>query len=135
MSKLELHADLYRELTKYLKSLHDAMEKGGEFALEQAPLYCQEVVRWQIIKGFLVAVPTGILLVFAMYFATKAWNRTKDAFNRDDEEEAATNALILVITVSGICILPFIFCTHFLSAMQAIVAPRVVIIEHLSKLL
>lgn len=113
------------------KNINEAIDwlqqTGGQiqdFAVEQAPLYCREVVAWELWSGLvLVALGLGLLLV-AVWLMKKGI-----AIYRGGgcgEEIGPMILSIFAFIVGG-----FLLANGAGSSIKASVAPRLVIVEHL----
>ncbi len=116
------------------KNINEAIDwlqsTGGsiqDFASEQAPLYCQEVVRWELWSSA-VGSAVGILMIVVGVVSGLLFVK----FMREDEGEPNGRTLV----TCGIMFLSLIFglIASKDSAprlIKALTAPRIVIVEHL----
>jgi hypothetical protein len=117
------------------KNINEAIDwlqsTGGsiqDFASEQAPLYCQEVVQWELWSSA-VGAAAGLLLLIGIPFSAYL-NRRKivHAIERDEFHT------VLAWTVAGAVALgaglPLSF-DNVPNLIKALTAPRIVIVEHL----
>lgn len=106
----------------------DWLQKTGgsvqDFAAEQVPLYCREVVAWEFWSG--VALMGGALL--ALLIGTAIFRKAWKAYG-DDEEFVAGASILFGIFLLVPCLITITYGAS--SSIKAAVAPRVVIVEHL----
>ena len=109
----------------------DWLQKTGgqiqDFATEQAPLYCREVVAWELWGNVVSAIGcvVGLGLISYLFKKTKAWI---------NEEAEDCNPAAIFLAIGMLLLSVFLTCgfvTSVGSAIKAAVAPRMVIIEHL----
>ena len=98
-----------------------------DFALEQAPLYCQELITWEVVGGTAFAV-FGLLLITAGALSAR-WGLKQPLCRYECMKEAA----VVAVAAGGIAIAAGIPITtsNALDVTKAKTAPRVVIMEHL----
>lgn len=107
-------------------------QRGSEveaFALEQAPLYCQEVVAYQF-WSHSIPLTIGVLVLFLAIYCTQF------VYKNAKHDEQGDKCLILAVVglfsfITGITM----FGCNIHQFTQSIVAPRMVVMEHISKLL
>lgn len=97
-----------------------------DFAVEQAPLYCQEVLTIHLIGGLLMAIIPIPILIFSVWgtvkFCRKSYEKPYDFYE--------VNAFICGLT-AAVCVVVSPIGAYKASKTQF--APRVVIMEHLKK--
>lgn len=98
-----------------------------DFAIEQAPLYCREVIAWQFwssaISGGAGITVTLIAVVAFIKFAR--WMK------EDDGEPNARTIPAVCIAILGMIVGPILAMENIPQAIKAAVSPRLVIVEHL----
>jgi len=113
----------------------DWLQKTGgqiqDFATEQAPLYCREVVAWELWGNITSAIGSliGLAIVFYVAKKTKSWIM-------EEVEDCHPGAFFGAL---GIIVAGVVACgkrraeiaVSVSGAVKAAVAPRMVIIEHL----
>jgi len=104
--------------------LLDFVTATKDFVLEQAPLYARELVTWQMWDG--IVCGTIFLLIF---FVSILGFCTGIKIIKNDKHDEGFACIMVGITVALISI--FISTKEYRSAIKAVLAPRVVIIEHL----
>ena len=113
------------------KNINEAIDwlqqTGGsiqDFAVEQAPLYCREVVAWELWYGIAGIVLGLAVLLGGVWLVRKAMSMYRDDGDGTEAVPGMTGALAIiggVVIVAG----------SAPSAIKAAVAPRLVIVEHL----
>lgn len=105
------------------KNINEAIDwlqqVGGsvqDFAVEQAPLYCREVIQWQIMSNTVGAAICALVLIAMVWVIKK--------FHEELEE------LVLLPFFLGVGTLILgVMCA--VDAVKPVIAPRLVITEHL----
>ena len=106
----------------------NAAQNGEAFVIEQAPLYAQEVVAWTFWSNFTIVATALLALAVLLVVGIVGFRKLKS-----DEFETGFPLTLLGF---GFSIIPFLIAsTAVLDAIQALVAPRVVILEHIQGLL
>jgi len=118
----------------------DWLQKTGgaiqDFTVEQAPIYCREVITLQIATGI-----GGILVALILAFATKFLWDYSGAVNDRAKKEAKTEidfydargagaGVRCLSFFCGVASLCFSICSS-VSVLEALIAPRVVILNHI----
>lgn len=103
--------------------LQKTAEGVQDFAVEQAPLYCKEVVAWQLWSSLIWAVFGLLVVIIAVYLI----GRCIRSFRDKDEICVGFGLGGAVLMVAGL----FPLLGGTMDAVKAAVAPRIVIIEHL----
>lgn len=122
-------------LNQFLASLMEGLDKAGAFVTEQLPLVLQEYITWGIVKGVIVLM-VGIAAMFSWrkWIYAPAKIRLAELRRRDSLDAMDVNMWIGISGVVALTVLAVgIFC-GLLPAAKAIFAPRVYLIEELSKL-
>lgn len=119
------------ETEKNINDAIDWLQQTGQsvqsFAIEQAPLYCRELIEWKIHLGIYAA----FYLVFASIVALLLGRYCLKAADEGDGGPAIASMLVgLFLAVSAIVATPRVICEGF----KAYHAPRVVILEHLKEI-
>lgn len=116
----------------------DWLQKTGgaiqDFAVEQAPLYCREVVAWQLYSG-LAAVVLSLILGGIAWRLLKYAKQLRDAeLDRDGGNITISDCASRVSAVFVGIFALVAFGVGGFCAVKAAVAPRLVIVEHLRSL-
>lgn len=116
------------------KNINEAIDwlqsTGGsiqDFAAEQAPLYCREVVAWTLWSGVASITLGVVLLIVGAWLMRKAVAMYHAKDNGDEVVPGMGGAIAIF---AGI----FITWCSASDTIKAIVAPRLVIVEHLRSL-
>ena len=107
-------------------------ETGGsiqDFASEQAPLYCREVIAWEFWSGLIFGGIGAILFAIGIAAAMRFVRFIKE----DDGEINGRTLSALVIAIICLFLGPVMVGDFIPRAIKAHVAPRMVIIEHISQ--
>ena len=108
-------------------------QTGGaiqDFAVEQAPLYCREVVAWEFWNSTILG-STGL---FMFIIGVVAFVKFIRFMKEDDLEPNARTLTAAAAMVFGLFIGLILATDHIPRAIKATVAPRLVIVEHLKNL-
>ncbi len=115
------------------KNVNEAIDwlqqTGGtiqDFAVEQAPLYCQEVVAWKKMDGAIDCGTGAIFVIGAIILAKVTRPETYNSMFRE------CLAPILAVLCAAMAVLSF--GVGVTSIVKASTAPRMVIVEHLRSL-
>lgn len=113
-----------KNINEAINWIQATSESVQDFATEQAPLYCREVVAWELWSGIALVSASVITLIIGLALLKKFWKATDN-----DEECILGSSIAFGIFILLPCI---IVITHGArNSIKATVAPRVVIIEHL----
>jgi hypothetical protein len=113
----------------------DWIQKTGgslqDFAVEQAPLYCREIVAWELWSNLCLVAGMTICLIMAGLLWRKLWsNFNKEGGGIADEPIAYG----ILVTLLGSIVCFCVFGNGVYGAVKAKVAPRIVIVEHLKEM-
>jgi hypothetical protein len=119
--------------TNINEAINWLQQTGGSlqnFASEQAPLYCREVVAWEFWSGSIfggIGVALSVIgLAAAMRFVR--W------MEEDNGEPNSRTLPSCVIAILGLILGPILAGDNIPHAIKATVSPRLVIVEHLTGL-
>lgn len=116
-------------INEALNWLQETGSAVQDFAVEQTPFYCQEVVAWAFWQNA-IGAGTGLgLLAIGIFCAYHFYKQVCLTRPNDD--------VVLASLIAGlICFVAGFFCTmgHLPNAVKAVVSPRLVIVEHLMNL-
>lgn len=124
-----MNEELKNQLTQFLEKALDVVNKGIDTAGEQIPALLQEIVYWQIGKNSFALLIAFVFCFTAFVFGLKLIKYSKCSHDADEETSG-----IILITVS-IIISFMTFAITGINIVQALVAPRLVILEYLKGLL
>jgi hypothetical protein len=127
------------ETEKNINEAIDWLQQTGgsiqDFAAEQAPLYCREVVAWQLWTGIAACI-AGILLIPLVVFCWKVslrWSGEEDEKKKENKWHSSSDGFIGPM-IGGIVAAVLALVLVGMGAPKAIkaaIAPRIVIVEHL----
>ena len=108
-------------------------QTGGSiqsFALEQAPIYCREVVAWEFWSGTIYAVVGAVMTAVGVIAARKfiQW------MHQDDGEPNGRTLSAFTVAIVGLSAGVIMVLENTPRAIKAAVSPRLVIVEHLAGL-
>lgn len=121
-----MSTDTEKNINEAIDWLQQAGGSVQDFAVEQAPLYCREVVAWELWYGIALVVFGVVMLATTPLF----WKLTAKVFKTDKYGNPA--ALVpgfagVMAAIAGCFVLSY----GIPKAIKAAVAPRLVIVEHL----
>ena len=112
------------ELTQQtIVGLLDFVTATKDFVIEQAPLYAQELIAWNIWDGVVCGTVCLALFITSIYSIFKGGSTI--------DEEWGVPCVIIGVVMSFATLI--IGMANYRSAIAAAVAPRVVIVEHISR--
>jgi cytochrome bd-type quinol oxidase subunit 1 len=116
-------------INEALNWLQETGSTMQDFAVEQTPLYCQEVVAWAFWQNA-IGAGTGLALLAVGIFC--AYHFYKQILLPKPVDEILIPSMIVGI----ICFVAGFLSTaiHLPDAVKAVVSPRLVIVEHLMNL-
>jgi hypothetical protein len=139
--KEAMNEQLKEQLVKFLGAILTGIEKGADFAIEQAPLVVQEYVAWQRVTTtvWLILGIIGLAAALRVFF----W-RTLPGFqglwDKDRNGYVPDAAYVPYIVQSIICailafVTPFMIGDNITPCLKAWFAPRILVIEWIKSLL
>ncbi len=118
------------EVQSAISAMKEETQKAYTYIKQEAPEVGREYVRWQIVKGIAGAMPLVIASALGFVFAIKAyriWKKERveiaDKYNRGDWGSDAIMACFVSCFLLGVAL------AAASTAMKALVAPRIVILE------
>ncbi len=122
-------------INAFLSELLEGVKSAGAFVKEQLPLVLQEYITWGIVSGFLLFASAIAVSFCVMKWVIPPMRRRRDELRAKDSFGSMDyNAGIAVTTVITIGFFVAMFLVGLLPAIKAMVAPRVYLLEELSKL-
>jgi hypothetical protein len=120
------------ETEKNINEAIDWLQQTGgqiqDFAAEQAPLYCREVVAWEFWIGIAGSLLGAALLLLGGWLVRKGIQLARNPQSSGEE------AFPMMLGVVALSVSIGVFCTMLPRTIKAAVAPRLVIVEHLRQL-
>lgn len=122
------------ETEKNLNEAIDWLQQTGgsiqNFAAEQAPLYCREVVAWEFLAGVTGVIAGLFILIISTFLAREGMkihirNEGKSYFDKED-----VSSWVIPAKIGGFIGLVMVGLSS-VTAVKAHVAPRIIIVEHL----
>jgi hypothetical protein len=117
-------------INEALNWLQETGSAVQDFAVEQTPFYCQEVVAWAFWEGAFYASAGLLLGIFGLIGFVKFFQWLPES---DYESNAKTMPAFIVAIIGSLVGLSLI-ANHLPDAIKAVVSPRLVIVEHLMNL-
>lgn len=124
-----MNDELQNKLVAYLDRIEQGVDSGGEFLASEAPIFAAELLAWLFWSNILTGI--GFLLAILM-LGIVAYFLVQGMKSDDELVPPGLFALILLATFA-LMFASFAF-TSFANAVKVKVAPRVVVVEELSKL-
>jgi hypothetical protein len=117
-----------------LKNMGDWVQGAKDFAVEQAPLFAQEYVKWYAVDNIKTAIILAVMVAIFIWSYKKAYSWLSKIDDGDDFIK------FVAFVMAVIC---FIICTTLTGfaidnlgdAVKAYVSPRVVIVEGIKEIL
>lgn len=118
--------------TNMNEAINWLQQTGGafqNFAFEQAPLYCREVIAWEFWSGVIFGSIGAVLIVIAVFAIIKFvhW------MNEDQESTLRTGYALIMTLICGFFGIMMV-AHNVQQAVKAAVAPRLTIVKHLAEL-
>ena len=117
------------EIIKNLAGIIEYVKQGADFVKEQAPLYVQEMINYGIWVSVFETLLYFFIAIFLIWCMVKLYKAIKD--DEDDLKEYAPIFLVLGI---GVIVMFVVTSISFETLIQAVVAPRVYVVEKLLSL-
>lgn len=118
------------EIIKNLSGIIEYVKQGADFIKEQAPLYVQELINY----GIWISIFEMILCVLGVIGGTIGLVKIVKYVNNEEEYDADATGIVVfgfraLVVFIIFCIIAF--CIDGENLIQAIVAPRVYVVEKL----
>lgn len=123
------------KLTDYLEKLEQGAQKGVDILQEEVPLYVQELLSWMFVENIFNIITSLMWIIGAFLFSYMLHIAVKSI----REDEPNNEGCYVIYAANIFPLIAFCIATScaFDSAKQAVkikVAPRVVVVEEISKL-
>lgn len=117
-----------------LKNMGDWIQGAKDFAVEQAPLFAQEYVRWYAVDHIRLAIALAVTVAIFVWGANKA-NNILSRCGWDNDMVSFIKFVLSILCFAVCTILTICAINNLGSAVKAFVAPRVVIVEGIKDIL
>ena len=127
-----MNEELQERMMSYLKTLEGAVSSTSDFVIDQAPMYVQEIIRWQIVAGIISCVFfSALALIFFVINFTKLRSMRKDSDEIKMQDGWGYGSVAIVLMFCSIA------CASVFGSqsLKAYIAPRIVIVEQLQKVI
>lgn len=127
-----MNTEIQERLTKYMDHLEAAATGVSDFASEQAPLVIDEYITLCLYNAVVAAVTIGLLtlcFLFSAFYCGVKQYRLRDEIN--DGAWGVAAAVICAVSALPIAF----FVGSVLDIIKVIVAPRVVILEYIQRMI
>lgn len=118
------------EILNNLAGLIDYVKQGADFVKEQAPLYVQETINYGIWTSVFETLLYFFIAIFLIWCMVKLYKSVKN----DEYEDLKEYAPIFLVLGIGVIVMFVITSISFEALIQAVVAPRVYVVEKLLSL-
>lgn len=113
------------EILNNLSGLIEYVKQGADFVKEQAPLYVQEMINYGIWTSVFETLLYFFIAIFLIWCIVKLYKSI------EEEEDAKEYAPIFLVLGIGVIIMLVVTSISFETLIQAVVAPRVYVVEKL----
>lgn len=117
-------------LNQFLSELLEGVKAAGAFVNEQLPLVLQEYIVWGVAESFIWLLPFLAPFVWLQFQWKKAI-----AYDSKENNIGSDAMPVTVFVAIGSILLSIGVVYHLLDLVKPLVAPRVYLIEELSKLI
>lgn len=122
-------------LNEFLKTLLEGVQQAGAFVKEQLPLVLQEYVQWGVAEGVLKFVLFGVATYFLLRVSIKwAYAKAREIEARKNYDDSTGYWIAAIFLFVGAVPTTIHSITGLMQAAKAAIAPRVYLLEELSKL-
>ena len=116
-------------LKNYAVDTLDFIKSGKDLAITQGQLYIQELIKWEIARGTMYAVISGIVFTLMVKLILSTLKKEKDSNFWDDLS-------VIKIVVGGLLgsfSFTLMICSTEMAA-KAYIAPRVIVMEKIERM-
>lgn len=126
-----------------VQGLLEWTKAANDFAVEQAPMLAQEIVAWGITRGLVLVAVNVLFMAILVAFIAWLYRASLTFWKTRNEYDPAIHCMVLgigwtLVSVFGAILFCACFsemCQGILDACYSYTAPRLYIIETLSKML
>lgn len=115
-------------LNNYMKVLEDSVKAGSDFAAEQLPLLAQEIINWYLWSSVFLAVCFFVIAGIFLCVTKGLYNTAEESGKAEDQGAVLISGAVVIVSLVNAM-------THSYSAVYALVAPRLVILDKISELI
>ena len=133
-AKQVFNEELQKLTVDGLKNMGVWVEGAKDFALEQAPLFAQEYVKWYAVDHINTAISLGVVVAIFIWGFLKA-SRWLKKCDMDEYFEKTLTAILAILCFVVNTILTVIAVNNLGSAAKAYISPRVVIVDGIKEIL
>jgi len=126
--------EVNQRLVTMIDSIGEVVKRADGFASEQLPLVVNEIIRWEIMEGLLFV---GLALVFLSaggWFARICWKEWKKNQEGHRSIDGGLWILCFILSCVSIFIGSVIIIPASLQTTKAITAPRLVVLNYVSRM-
>lgn len=142
MTTTEVSTEVQTQLDDMMTTLLLWVEKTGDFVVEQAPLYVQDVLMWAIVDGLMGAAACLLIPAFFSVVIVTSFIHVRKTLPETDRcyfDQRDASGFVVGFSVAGSILTGLIFSLGGLpslwQAFQAYFAPRVYLVEYLRELI
>ena len=118
------------EIISNLAGIIEYVKQGADFVKEQAPLYVQEMINYGIWTSVFETLLYFFIAIFLIWCMVKLYKAVKN----DEYEDLKEYAPIFLVLGIGVIVMFVVTSISFETLIQAVVAPRVYVVEKLLSL-
>jgi hypothetical protein len=138
-----MNEQLKEQLVKFLGAILTGIEKGADFAIEQAPLVVQEYVAWQRVTTTVWLLVGAILIVAALRVTfwralpaiLELCRQAREKHNSVPESAYVPHGVALALSGVGFIVGAIATAENLTYCLKAWFAPRILVIEWIKSLL
>lgn len=132
-----MNDELSKELLSVVKGAKEVGIKAIDVLQEQAPILCEEIIKYNLIIGFIVIVFFSITSLIGIKIFMHGLNKTHMTGYKDDQHEEITQEGVLICMASG-TLLVFSLLVILIGLpdfIKTIFAPKLFLLEYVKDLI
>jgi hypothetical protein len=122
----QVSEEVQAKMLQYLQQFEAGVKSAADFSAEQAPLVVQEFLAWEFWSNFIGGLSCAFAMIVVLIGAFIVYKKA--------EEGSAERIVATVLTFAFSILLLIPTSIHLSRALKIKVAPRVVVLEEISKL-
>tara|TARA_R110000751_G_scaffold62519_1_gene128847 strand:- start:1428 stop:1826 length:399 start_codon:yes stop_codon:yes gene_type:complete len=132
-----MNDELSKELLSIVKGAKEVGIKATDVLQEQAPILCEEIIKYNIILGFIVIVFFSITSLIGIKTFMHGLNNTHMTGYKDDQNEEITQEGVGICMASGILLVfsLLVIIIGLPDFIKAIFAPKLFLLEYVKDLI